>query len=71
VQFKERNVLQLSIHPTLARVAKRLMGKIGFGVVRPANKTWLEIRCLALVDVADAAAYSIEAVQTPSGMKGS
>lgn len=34
------------------------------------TKPGLEIGCLALVDVADAAAYSIEAVQTPSGMKG-
>ena len=30
------------------------------------TKPGLEIRCLALVDVADDAAYSIEAVQTPS-----
>ena len=34
------------------------------------TKAGLEIGCLALVDVSDAAAYSIEAVQTPSDMKG-
>jgi len=35
------------------------------------TKAGLEIGCLALVDVSDAAAYSIEAVQTPGGnMKG-
>jgi hypothetical protein len=35
------------------------------------TKPGLEIGCLALVDVADGAAYSIEAVQTPGGdMKG-
>ena len=34
------------------------------------TKAGLETGCLALVDVADTAAYSIEAVQTPLGMKG-
>ena len=34
------------------------------------TKPGLEIGCLALVDVEDAAAYSIEAVQTPPDMKG-
>lgn len=32
-------------------------------------KLGLEIGCLALVDVGDSTAYSIEAVQTPAGMK--
>lgn len=34
------------------------------------TKPGLEIGCLALVDVSDATAYSIEAIQTPAAMQG-
>ena len=55
----------------ISKSGKKTYGKDWFWSGKDQQtKPGLEIGCLALVDVADAAAYSIEAVQTPSGMKG-
>ncbi len=55
----------------ISKSGKKTYGKDWFWSGKDQQtKPGLEIGCLALVDVADAAAYSIEAVQTPSDMKG-
>lgn len=55
----------------ISKSGKKTYGKDWFWSGKDQQtKAGLEIGCLALVDVADAAAYSIEAVQTPSDMKG-
>ena len=55
----------------ISKSGKKTYGKDWFWSGKDQQtKAGLEIGCLALVDVADATAYSIEAVQTPSDMKG-
>ena len=55
----------------ISKSGKKTYGKNWFWSGKDQQtKADLEIGCLALIDVADAAAYSIEAVQTPSDMKG-
>jgi len=55
----------------ISKIGKKTYGKDWFWSGKDQQtKPGLEIGCLALVDVADAAAYSIEAVQTPWDMKG-
>ena len=55
----------------ISKSGKKTYGKDWFWSGKDQQtKAGLEIGCLALVDLADAAAYSIEAVQTPSDMKG-
>ena len=55
----------------ISKSGKKTYGKNWFWSGKDRQtKAGLEIGCLALIDVADAAAYSIEVVQTPSDMKG-
>ena len=55
----------------ISKSGKKTYGKDWFWSGKDQQtKPGLEKGCLALVDVEDAAAYSIEAVQTPSDMKG-
>src|SRR5215210_3887375 len=69
--LKEKECIAAFDPSYISKSGKKTYGKDWFWSGKDQQtKPGLEIGCLALVDVADAAAYSIEAVQTPSDMKG-
>lgn len=69
--FKNKECIAAFDPAYISKSGKKTYGKDWFWSGRDQKtKPGLEIGCLALVDVADAAAYSIEAIQTPSDIKG-